>query len=111
MQVILHHSAFQTLYVYIHCMTAGEQFKLSAKMYTHSEYKTEWSELLEKWQDKEYYKYYNEKQMASRNDVVTILEFTNCSGEDSFIQEICSRFQDEYSGGYLITEYKTFNHQ
>jgi hypothetical protein len=108
MQIIFNQSPSQDLYVYIHCTTAGEQFSLSQKMHTHSEYDTKWSNLLEEWRKKEYYKYCIEKELSSRNDVVTILQFTNCRSED-FIQELCTYLQSEHFGGYMNAEYKSFN--
>jgi hypothetical protein len=107
MQIIFNQSPSQTLYVYIHCTTAGEQFSISQKMHTHSEYDTKWSNILAEWRHKEYYKYCIEKELHSRNDVITILEFTHSNSED-LIKEVCSYFQSEYFGGYMKVEYKPF---
>ena len=107
MNLIFNQSPSQDLYVYIHCKTAGAQLRLTQKMHTHSEYDTAWSKSLEEWKTKGYFVHFIQKELSSRNDVMTILEFTNSISED-FIKELSSYLQGEQHSGYLSVGYKRF---
>ena len=97
------------MYLYIHCTSAGQQLQLTKKMHTHSEYNTKWSNLIEEWEKKEYFKYHIVEQMAAENSVITLIEFTNSRSED-FIKELSDYLEADASGGYYNIQYKSFIH-
>ena len=110
MKLIFEQSISGSTYLYIHCSSAGDQLRISEKLHTHSEYNTKWSDLLEEWREKGYYKYYSINQMSSRSDVITLLEFTN-SRDDEFMRELNKYLEYETAGGYFGIEYKLFNNK
>jgi hypothetical protein len=107
MKIIFEQTMSTELNVYIHCTSAGEQLRLSESIHTHSEYHTKWSQLLDEWAKKEYYKYFTIHQMSSRNHVITLLVFTNSKSEE-FIKELSNHLDDDMMQGYYSIEYKSF---
>jgi hypothetical protein len=77
-------------------------------MHTHTEYDTDWSNLIYEWRKKEYFKYHIVEQMVAENSVITLIEFTNSRNED-FIKELSNYLEADASGGYFNVEYKIFS--
>ncbi len=86
--------------VYIHTFSAVDQAKFTNKLYSHSEYDTNWSRKISEWIDKSYCKDYIKEDMIGRDSCITVLTFIDISSTTDFIQELNGYFYDNEDSSY-----------
>jgi hypothetical protein len=108
MKLIFEKSLSGALLVYIHCLTAKQQYTVGEKLFRHSEYTTKWDELCDEWIEKKWFQYVNKEELVGRDGVITSLIFVDGRNDD-LIKELSKYFEDEYvCGGYYNIEYQSF---
>jgi hypothetical protein len=107
MKIIFDKTLSGDLVVYVHCTAAADQHKFEKKLFTHSEYMSEWDAKLDEWLQKEYYKHYLQETLVGRETVITTLTFINGRNDD-LIKELSSYLEESKLYGYYLIEYNSF---
>lgn len=109
MQLIFEKSFNGELFLYVKCTTAADQTNFERKIFTHSEYTTEWDSKIDEWLEKGYFKFYHREDLIGSQIVITVFTFTQ-SLSDELIKEICKYFEGPpFFPGIYIAEYKSSN--
>jgi hypothetical protein len=95
------------LTMYIHCTSAGDLNKVDSKTYADSEFDTVWTDKLNEWEEKEYFKWYNVERLAGHNTVIITYSFYEWT--NTLIEEIEEYFDGQRSSGAYFVEYQSFN--
>lgn len=108
MEIIFRKCLNGDLDVFIHCKTATDQKNVDKKLFTHSEYSTSWSHMLQEWASKNYFKFLAQEELIGSKETIIILTFIN-GRDDDFIKELCKYFYDkENPYSHYSIEHKTF---
>jgi len=108
MKIIYDKDLSGNLAVYIHCKTAGDYYDINNKMYVHSEYDTEWDQLMARLVELKYFNHYDKQELKSAGNVIILLEFISCSQKDMLIKEL-NVYLEGIKDGHCIYEVKFRN--
>ena len=89
------------LKVYIEVESAAEHKNIEDKLYTHSEYSTDYEHKLSDWNDKKYYIHYIKEVLQGHKSVIFILLFTDVDNIHEFITEL-NKYFDKYPSEYAM---------
>ena len=96
------------LYMYIEVDSAADYKKIDDKLYTHSEYETEWHCKLAEWYEKGYAKDCLIDVLEGRTKVMIILQFVGARFKaKEFIPELEKHFNHEYRSLDVTSVYYT----
>jgi len=89
------------LFMYIEIDTAADYKKIADKIYSHTEYETEWDDKLGQWKEKEYWKDYGIELLQGREKIMFILQFIGGNYKTKeFIPELYNYFNINGSSSY-----------
>ncbi len=81
------------LFMYIEVESAVDYKKIDSKLYSHTEYQTEWDDKLGQWREKEYWKDYNIELLQGEVKVMFIIQFIGGNYKTKeFIPELYNYF-------------------
>jgi hypothetical protein len=93
----------RSLRVFIETTTAAELSKLYDKLYTHSEYDTEWEKKIEEYQVKGYFQRIDIEELRGYKTVVKVLTFSAVTQDPvklkAFRRELMSYIDDHHEFG------------
>lgn len=93
------------LTIYFQFDSAASYTKFLIKTHTHSEYDTEFSDVLDGWKTKKYYDYFLKEELVGHSTVIALWKFSggNCCS-DEFKKELQAYF-DIHSPGFFSIRY------
>jgi hypothetical protein len=97
MKSVYNRTPQSSLIVYLFCVTAHDHYKISEKIHTHSEYDTEWANLLYYLSaEKGYFEHWYQETMVGHESIILSLTFTKVSNYQELITEI-DKYLNKYS--------------
>lgn len=103
MKLVYNRTPQSSLVVYLFCETARDHYKISEKIHTHSEYDTEWSNLMDiLGGETKYFEHWYQETMIGHENVIISLTFTKVHLHQELITEI-DKYLNKYSWGNVDT--------
>ena len=82
------------LHVHYTSVSAMGYVNFEKKIHTHTEYDTEWSNLLSDWKSKKYFRWYNINMFYGTEECIFRLDFIGVDLTEEFIKELNRHLND-----------------